>query len=103
MLQAALDFLDDLGVGLLHVGDALDHLDLLLAGQADQDFAGLRRQVGQDQRDGLRVLVLDERQQVLALGLLQEGKRALWMAWFTCSMIFLAFSSGRLLVSRALA
>ena len=43
MLQAALDFLDHLGVGLLHVGDALDDLDLLLAGQADEDFAGLLR------------------------------------------------------------
>ena len=38
MLQAALDFLDHLGAGLLHVGDALDDLDLLLARQADEDF-----------------------------------------------------------------
>jgi hypothetical protein len=35
----------------------------------------LRRQVREDQRDRLRVLVLDERQQVFALGLLQERER----------------------------
>ena len=65
MLQPALDFLDHLGVRLLHVGDALDDLDLLLARQADEDFRCLlRRKVRQDQRDRLRMLVLDERQQV---------------------------------------
>jgi hypothetical protein len=76
VLEAALDLLDDLGVRLLHVGDALDDLDLLLAGQADEDFAGLlRRQVREDQRDRLRVLVLDERQEVFRFGLLQEAER----------------------------
>ena len=46
------------------------------AGQADHDFARLlRRQVSQDQRDRLRVLVLNERQQIFALGLLQERER----------------------------
>ncbi len=76
MLQPALDFLDNLGVCLFHVGHALDHLDLLLAGQSHEDLAGLlRRKVGEDQRDGLRMLILDERQQVLAFGPLQECKR----------------------------
>ena len=76
MLQAALDFLDHLGVGLLHVGDALDDLDLLLARQADENFRCLlRRQVRENQRDRLRMLILDERQQVFRFGLLQERER----------------------------
>ena len=67
MFQSPLHFLDHLGIGLLHVRHALDDLDLLLARQADQNFTGLeRRQVCEDQRDRLRMLVLDERQQVLA-------------------------------------
>ena len=76
MLQAALHFLDHFRVGLLHVGDALDHFDLLLAGQADENFARLlRREMGEDQRDRLRMLVLNERQQVFALRLLQKRER----------------------------
>ena len=38
MLQAALDFLDDFGIGLLHVGDALDDFDLLLARAGRREF-----------------------------------------------------------------
>jgi hypothetical protein len=65
VFEAALDLFDHLGVRLLHVGDALDDLDLLLPGQADEDLARLLAgQVGEDQRDRLGVLVLDERQEV---------------------------------------
>jgi hypothetical protein len=76
MFESSLDLLDHLGVGLLHVGNALHDLDLLLRGQPHQDLAGLlRRQVRQDQRDRLRVLVLDEREEVFRLGLLEERER----------------------------
>ena len=76
VFEPALDFLDHLGIGLLHVGDALHNFDLLLAGQADEDFARLlRRKMGQDQRDRLRMLILNERQQVFAFRFLKERKR----------------------------
>ena len=61
---------------MLHVGDALDDLNLLLTGQAHEDFARLlRRQVREDQCDRLWVLVLNERQQVFRFGLLEERER----------------------------
>ena len=76
MLQAAFDFLDHFGVGLLHVGDALHDFDLLLTGQTDHDFAGLLcRQVRENQRDRLRVFILDKCQQIFTFSLLQEAER----------------------------
>ncbi len=73
VLQPALHLLDHLRVGLLHRGDPLDDLDLLGRRQPRQDLRGLHRlQVRQDQGDGLRVLVLDERQQVVAFRFLQK-------------------------------
>jgi hypothetical protein len=75
MLQAALDFLDHLGIGLLHVGNALDDLDLLLRGQTDEDFAGfLRGEMSQNQRDCLGMLILNESEKVFAFSFLQEGE-----------------------------
>jgi hypothetical protein len=72
-LEPLLHLPDHLGVGLLHVRDPLDDLELLGERQPDQDLRRLVvREVAQDQRDRLRVLVLDERQQVLALRPLQE-------------------------------
>ena len=97
--RPSLDLLDDLRVGLLHVGDALDDLDLLLHGQPGQDLRRLVvRQVAHDQRDGLRVLILDERQQVLALGLLQEAERRL----LHLRLDLLQHPLGRLAVQRLL-
>jgi hypothetical protein len=80
MLQSALDFLDHLGIGLLHVGDALDHFDLLLARETDENLAGLlRRQMGQDQGDGLGMFILNEGEEIFALGLSAE-RRTAWSA-----------------------
>ena len=68
--------MDHLGVGLLHIGHPLDDLDLLLAGQTDEDFRGLViRQVAENQGNRLRMLVLNERQQVVAFGFLKERER----------------------------
>ena len=54
----------------------LTHLDLLLGGQAAEDFGGLDGlEMGEDQGDGLGMFVLNEGEEVVAFGLLQEGKR----------------------------
>ena len=48
----------------------------LCAGQAHHDFAGLLRgKMGQDQGDRLRMLILNERQEIFRLGLLKERER----------------------------
>jgi hypothetical protein len=77
-LKPTLDLFDDVGVGLLHIRYTLDHLDLLLHREADEDLRGLVvRQVAEDQGDRLRVLILDEREQVLALCALEKAERLL--------------------------
>ena len=76
VLQALLHLVDDLRVGLPHRGDAADDRELPIRWQAGDDVGRLRRrQVREDQRDRLRVLVDDERQQVLAIDVLQKPKR----------------------------
>ena len=76
MLEPLFDFLNDLGIGLPHRGHAADHRKLPLGGQPGDDVGRLRRrQVREDQGDGLRMLVDDERQQVLAIDFLQESER----------------------------
>lgn len=76
VFEAAFDFLDDLRIGLLHIGDAFDDFDLLLAGEADENLAGfLGGEMGEDQRDRLRVFILDEGQQVFAFSFLEKRKR----------------------------
>jgi hypothetical protein len=73
VFQTALDFFDDLRICLFHVGDALDNFHLLLAGKTDKNFAGfLRRQMCQNERDGLRMLILNECQQIFAFSFLKE-------------------------------
>ena len=75
VLQPLLHLLDDLRAGLPHGGHAADHRQLAVGGQPADDLGRLlRRQVGEDQGDGLRVLVDDEGQQVLAVDLLQEAE-----------------------------
>ena len=79
--QPAFDLADHHRVGLFHVGDPLNDLDLLFLGQTHQDLRRLVvREVRDDQGDGLRMFILDEGQQVLALGLLEEGKGRLLRA-----------------------
>ena len=76
MFEPLLDLVDDLRAGLAHGGDAADDRQLPLGRQAADDVGRLRRRhVGEDQGDGLRMLVDDERQQVLAVDLLQEAER----------------------------
>ena len=77
-LQRALDFANHFRIGLLHVGDTAHHFDLLRGRKTNEHFARLvMRQVTHDQRDGLRMLFLNEGEQVLALRLLQKRKRRL--------------------------
>ena len=75
-LEALFDFADDLGVGVAHRGDAAHDGQPPRLGQAGQDLgAEVRRQVRHDQRDRLRMLVDDVRQQVLAIDVPQEAER----------------------------
>ena len=74
--QRKFDFANDLGVGLLHVGNTAHHLDLLCRRKANENLARLvMRQMTHDQRDCLRMLFLNEGEQVLALRLLQKRER----------------------------
>ena len=76
-LQHALDLADDLRRGAVHQGDARRDVGLLGLGQARQHLGGgVGRQVGQDQRDGLRVLVGDDVEDLGGVGLAQELERA---------------------------
>ena len=74
--QPFFHFVDDFRIGLPHRGDAAHHGQLPLAGQTGDDARGLRRrQIGDDERDGLRMFVDDERQQILAIDFLQKSER----------------------------
>ena len=70
MFEAAFDFLDDLGIGLLHIRDAFHDLDLLCPRRPTRTSACRGLEVGEDQGDRLRMLVLNESQQVFAFRLL---------------------------------
>jgi hypothetical protein len=75
-LQDLLDLHDDVGRGALHHGDALGHVHLDLAGQGREDGRPmLGVEMRQDERDGLRMLVLDEVEQLLRVGALDEVER----------------------------
>ena len=75
-LEAFFDFANDLGVRAAHRGDAPDDRKPPRLGQAGQNFRPkVRRQVRHDQRDRLRMLVDDVRQQVLAIDVPQEAER----------------------------
>ncbi len=74
--EARLDLLHHVRTGLLHPGDAADDLDLLIRGESADDLRGQSGgQVGEDQRDRLRVLVRDEGQQIVRPRFLQERER----------------------------
>ena len=74
--EALFHFANDLRVRLAHRGDAANHREPPLLGQAGQDLgAEVGRQVRHDQRDRLRMLVDDVRQQVLAIDVPQEAER----------------------------
>ena len=74
--EALLDLLDDLGIGVLHRRDAAHDLELLGRRKAREHFGRLLGlEVRQHQRYGLRMLLLDEREEVGALRFLEERER----------------------------
>ena len=77
-LQLLLDQPDHLRRGAVHGGDPVGDLGLLLGGEPGQHLGRLRGgQVGQHQRDDLRVLVLEEGDQLADVGVAQRGERHL--------------------------
>ena len=73
--EALLDFANDLGVRAAHRRDAADDRDAALFRQTSQDFgAEAGRQVRHDQRDGLRMLIDNVGEQVLAINIPQEAE-----------------------------
>ena len=65
------DFEDDFRRNLVEAGHALGHVGAQLGRQRGQQRRGLRRvEVRQHQRDGLRMLVVDELGELLRIGLL---------------------------------
>ena len=73
LLQHAFDFADDLRGRLVQCRDATGHLRPQVLGQAGEDGGGLGRlQIGEDQRNCLRMLVLDKGRDLGSIGLFQE-------------------------------
>ena len=75
-LEAALDVFDDFGIRLFHVGDAADHLDLLVGRQPRENFGRhVGRQMRHDEGNRLRMFLDDEGENVLGPHLVQEAER----------------------------
>jgi hypothetical protein len=73
--QLLLDQAHHLRGRAVHGGDPVRHLGLLVGGEGRQHLGRLRgRQVGQHQRDDLRVLVLEEGDQLADVDVAQRGE-----------------------------